>query len=208
MRSRYSKRSITITRSAPSIFALAAANCPTGTAPQIAITSPRLISQNSAPMYPVGKMSDRNSTDSSGMPFSILIGPDVGERDAYVLGLPAGEAARQVRVAEDPRGRMAEHLLGEPCVRIRVLAQRVQLVLARVAVAARDRERHDDAVADLEVRDGLALFDDLAHELVTEDVAALHRRDVAVEKVEVRAADRGRGDADDRVAVVQDRRVG
>src|SRR5437660_1751367 len=35
---------------------------------------------------------------------------DVGERHARVLGLSAGEAAGEVRVAEDPRRREAEHL--------------------------------------------------------------------------------------------------
>jgi hypothetical protein len=64
-----------ITRSAPSIRALAIANWPTGPAPQTAITSPRLMSHISAPMYPVGKMSERKSTFSSGRSSSILSGP-------------------------------------------------------------------------------------------------------------------------------------
>ena len=76
------------------------------------------------------------------------------------------------------------------------------------AVAAGDRERHDHAVADLQVLDLRADLDDLAHELVAEDVALLHRRDEAVVEVQVRAADRRRGDPDDRVARVQDLRVG
>jgi hypothetical protein len=46
-----------------------------------------------------------------------------------------------------------------------------------------------------EVLDAAAGLDDLAHELVAEDVALLHRRDVAVVEVQVRAADRRRGDA-------------
>ena len=76
------------------------------------------------------------------------------------------------------------------------------------AVAAGDRERDDDAVADLEVVHAAADLDDLAHELVPEDVALLHRRDVAVVEVQVGAADRGRRDPHDRVAVVEDLRVG
>ena len=47
-------------------------------------------------------------------------------------------------------------------------------------------------------------LDDLAHELVAHDVALLHRRHVAVEQVQVGAADRGRGDPHDRVAAVED----
>src|ERR687883_349785 len=50
-------------------------------------------------------------------------------------------------------------------------------------------------------------LDDFPHELVPEDVALFHRRDVAVVEMEVRAADRGGGDLHDRVAVVQDLRV-
>ena len=41
----------------------------------------------------------------------------------------------------------------------------------------------------LQLRDGAADLDDLAHRLVAEDVARLHRRQVAVEEVQVRAAD-------------------
>ena len=51
-------------------------------------------------------------------------------------------------------------------------------------------------------------LDDLAHELVAEDVALLHRRDEAVVEVQVGAADRRRGDLHDGVAPVQDLRVG
>ena len=60
---------------APSRYALAMASRPTGPAPQTATTSPDLMSHISAPMYAVGKMSDRNSTWSSLRSFSILIGP-------------------------------------------------------------------------------------------------------------------------------------
>jgi hypothetical protein len=95
-----------------------------------------------------------------------------------------------------------------PRVRVRVLAQRVHLGLARLARTARDRERHHDAVADLEVSHRRADVDDLAHELVAEDVAFLHRRYEAVVEVEIRAADRGRRDLHDRVARVEDLRIG
>jgi hypothetical protein len=133
-----------------------------------------------------------------------LDGPDVGERHARELGLPARVAAQHVRVAEDARRRVAPHLLGHPRVGVRVLAQREELLRAHVAGATRDRERHDHAVADLEVLHRGPDLDDLAHELVAQDVALLHRRHEAVVEVEIRAADRGRGDADDGVAGVQD----
>ena len=51
-------------------------------------------------------------------------------------------------------------------------------------------------------------LDDLAHELVAEHVALAHRRDEAVVEVQVRPADRGGRDPHDRVARVQDVRVG
>src|SRR6185369_6091606 len=83
-----------------------------------------------------------------------------------------------------------------------------ELALAEEAAAAGDGEGDDHAVAEREVLDLAAELDDLAHELVAQDVPLLHGGDVAVVEVEVRAADRGRGDADDGVAPVQDRRVG
>ena len=90
-----------------------------------------------------------------------------------------------------PGRRVAPQLLGHPRVGVGVLAQRVQLLLAEAAVAAGDGERHDDAVADLQVLDRRPDLDDLAHELVAEDVALLHRRDEAVVEVQIGAADRG-----------------
>ena len=55
MRSRSGKRSMAMTRSAPSRNALLMANWPTGPQPQTATVSPGLMSQFSAAMYPVGK---------------------------------------------------------------------------------------------------------------------------------------------------------
>jgi hypothetical protein len=105
---------------------------------------------------------------------------------------------------------VAEHLLRDARVRVGVLTARVELCRAGVAGAARDGERDDDPVADTRFRllDPGPDLDDLAHELVAHDVAVLHRRDVPVEQVQVRPADRGRGDPDDRVAPVEDSRVG
>ena len=66
---------MTTTRWAPSRNALAAANCPTGPAPQTAIVSPSLMSHISAPIHPVGKMSVRNRTCSSLRWLGTFIGP-------------------------------------------------------------------------------------------------------------------------------------
>ena len=132
---------------------------------------------------------------------------DVGKRDARVFRLAAGIAAVHVRVAEQARRGIAVELLRHPRIRIRVVAQRPELLLAEVAAAARDGERHHDAIADLQPRVVLADLDDLAHELVAEHVALLHRRDVAVVDVQIGAADRRRRDLDDGVARIEDDRV-
>ena len=51
-------------------------------------------------------------------------------------------------------------------------------------------------------------LDDFAHELVAEHVALLHRRDIAVVDVQVGSADRRRRHLDDRVARIEDDRIG
>src|SRR6185295_1798676 len=103
---------------------------------------------------------------------------------------------------EDAGGRVPPHLLRHPLVRVRVLAQRVQLALARRADAAGDGEGYDDPITDLELLHAASHLDDLAHELVAKDVTALHRRDEAVIKMQIRAADRGRRDLHDRVLLI------
>ena len=126
---------------------------------------------------------------------------DVGERHARVLGLAAGEAAEHVRVAEDAARRVAPRA-SRPSTRWGSSSRTARSGLRWQAqqCAAGDREGHDDAVADLQVRHRRPDLDDLAHELVAEDVALLHRRDEAVVEVQIGAADRGRGDLHDRVA--------
>ena len=61
---------------------------------------------------------------------------------------------------------------------------------------------HDDAVAALDAGHARAGVLDDAHELVAEDVAVLHARDLAAVDVQVGAADGGGGDAQDDVVVV------
>ena len=90
----------------------------------------------------------------------------IGERHAHVLGLPAGITAGQV-LAEQSRGRMAEHLVGEMLLAIGALADREVAAPALLAFAADDGEGHDDAVADLELAvDPAADLDDLSHHFV------------------------------------------
>src|SRR5207249_11499783 len=79
---------------------------------------------------------------------------------------------------------------------------------AHGALAAGDREGDYDPVAGLDALHPRARLDDLAHELVPEDVAALHGRHEAVVQMEIGAADRGGCDPDDRVPRVEDLGIG
>jgi hypothetical protein len=133
----------------------------------------------------------------------------VGERHAQVLGLPALVAAGQVGVAEQAGRGVPEDLVGQILVAVGRLAHRVVAAVALVALAAGDRERDDDAVADLELALGLGPdLDHLAHRLVAHHVAALHAGHEAVEEVQVGAADRRARDLHDRVARVFDLGIG
>jgi hypothetical protein len=88
------------------------------------------------------------------------------------------------------------------------LALRLQPLDAREALPARDVERDHHPIAGLDVRDlGAGLLDD-PHRLVAENVALLEERAHDLVEVEVRAADAGRGNSDNRVGGLLDRRVG
>ena len=79
--------------------------------------------------------------------------------------------------------------------------------LAESAAATRGDARDQDVVSNLKVGDGRARLDDGADGLVAEDGTGLNRRDVALEDVEVAAADRRKIDLDDRVSRELNRRV-
>src|ERR1051325_3189537 len=96
-----------------------------------------------------------------------------------------------MRITKDPGGRMTKHLLRHPRVWIRVFTQRKHLFLAEETVAAGNRKRHDDAVANIQVGHFSPHLDYFAHEFMTEDIAALHRRNKTVVEVQIRSADRG-----------------
>lgn len=100
------------------------------------------------------------------------------------------------------------NLVGEILIAVGALADREIAPLALVALAADDREGHDDAVADLEFLVLRAHLDHVAHELVAHDVAGLHTRNKCIVEVEVGAADRGARDLDDGIARMLDPRIG
>src|SRR4051812_10966712 len=103
---------------------------------------------------------------------------------------------------------MAEHLVGEGLVAIGPLANRVVLPPALLALAAGDGERHDHAIAGLELAITRTHLDHLAHEFVADDVARLHAHHEAVVEVEVGAANGAARHPDDRIARLLDDRIG
>src|SRR3546814_7832761 len=104
---------------------------------------------------------------------------------------------------------MAHHQLGRVArlARVAVVARAILLPLAKEALATADREGDDDALPLLQCRTG-AGFDDIPHELVPDDIACAHTGDIAVVEMEVRTADRGRGDTQDRIARIDDFGIG
>ena len=68
-------------------------------------------------------------------------------------------------------------------VAVAALAHREVAALALIALAADDRERHNDAVANFQRLIVAADLDDFAHEFVAHDVAGLHAGHEAVEQM-------------------------
>jgi hypothetical protein len=132
----------------------------------------------------------------------------MGHRHAHIFGLAACVTAGQVGVAEQAGRRVAELLGRHRRVAIGALANGIIAELAPPALAAIDIEGNDDPIALPELRMSRAGLDHLAHELVTEDVAALHRRHQAIHQMKVRAADRAARHLDDDVARLLDFRIG
>ena len=193
-----------ITRSAPSRKALLIANCPTGPQPQI---GDRLAAFEVAEIggHEAGREDVRQKQDLLvAQALRHLDRADVGVGHAQVLRLATGIAAEHVGIAEQAGRRMSPQLLGHLVIRVRALAARKEALLAEEALAAGDRERHHDAVADFELLVFGADLDHLAHGLMAEDVALFHRGHDAVEQMQVRAADGAGRHLDDGIASVLD----
>ena len=92
-------------------------------------------------------------------------------------------------------------------IRIGVVAGRPDLLLAKLAIPACDREWHDHSIAPLKVRYAFSGFLDNSHELVPENVAFFHGRDEPIEQMKIRSANGSAGDFDDGVVRIQDRRI-
>src|SRR5581483_11989492 len=121
-------------------------------------------------------------------------------RHAQVFGLSARHLTMQLGVAEQRRAiAVFAHLRG--------FALRVELPIAHPATSAGDPERHDNAIAGLDLRHLAADFLDNAHRFVTDDVALFQKRSQYAVKMQIRTADRGGGDAHDRVGGMLDFRI-
>src|ERR1041384_140468 len=96
----------------------------------------------------------------------------VGERHAQIFGLTAGIAARQVRIAEQPRSRVPERGIRELPIAIGPLADREVAAPTLLAFATGDRKGDQDAVPDAQrTVDAAPNLDDFAHRLMAHDIA-------------------------------------
>jgi hypothetical protein len=94
------------------------------------------------------------------------------------FGLPSGDGPVEFGVAEQS-GTRAE------LVNLCRLALRLETERAHEATAARNVERHDDAIADGDRGDVSADFAHDAHRLVAKDVALRHERSEHLIEVEI-----------------------
>ena len=76
-------------------------------------------------------------------------------------------------------------------------------MLAEVTLAARNGERHDDAIAFLDTTDLRTGVDHLTHKFVTKNITGLQGGDVAVIKMEIGAADGRAGNAHNSIAWIE-----
>ena len=175
-----------MTSAAPMSLAPAVAHRPIGPCAKTTTVSPIRTLPDSAPEKPVEAMSASRTTCSSVSAVGDLGQVGLRVRDEQVLGLRAVD-----RVAEAPA---ADRLVAAAVTALGRLADE-----AGVALAARRDRADEDAVADLVADDaGTELVDD-ADRLVADDEPGLDRV-LALQDVDVGAADRRQRDADDRLA--------
>ncbi len=134
---------------------------------------------------------------------------DIGIGYANIFGLPTGIAPCKMGVAKGGAHRVTHQQLGG-IARFRwiaVIAGAVLLLLAEEALPAADRERNHDALAFFQGGSG-ADFDDFAHKFMADNVARAHAGNIAVVEMKIGAADGGRGNAEDRIARIDDFGIG
>src|SRR4051812_28346438 len=121
-----------------------------------------------------------------------------------VLGVRTRITAERMRVAVDSGGGITKHRLLHFRIRVGVVAQRPEIMLAVPAFPAADKRRNDNTVSLLYFLDFAADIYHLTHELVADHIALSHRGDVAVNEMQIRPAGGGHADAQDGVMGVND----
>ena len=178
---RLASRSIAMILAAPYRPAVAITASPTGPAPITATTSPGLTCPYWTPISnPVGRMSLSSTPCWFVTPGGHLVHGGLGIRHAHVLGLRAVD-----QVAEDP---------ADPGRSLVAQAVRENALLAEAAVTTGLDARDDHVVADGELGHRAAHLGDDADALVTENPARRDGRNVALQDVQIGAADRRRVD--------------
>jgi hypothetical protein len=131
----------------------------------------------------------------------------IGIGHAYILCMCSCVSSEGMRVAVDASSRIAEDWCLEFRIGIRVVAERVEIVLAIPAGSADDERGNDDAVASLHFLDFWTNLHDLTHELMTDNVSVAHRWEIAIDEVEVRAACCRHCDLQDGIMWIHDFRI-
>jgi hypothetical protein len=116
------------------------------------------------------------------------------------IPLGPGVAAKHVAESEQASGGLTHGLCSHFGIGVGTVATGKKALLAEPALPAANGKGNDDAIADLEIFDFGAQFNNLAHVLVAENVTPLHRWLVTVDEVKVRPTDGAGADLDDRIA--------
>ena len=103
---------------------------------------------------------------------------------------------------------MSPQRLGFFVIGVGAFTAREKPSLAEEALATGNGERDNDTVADFQRFVVATDFNDFPHVFVAQNVALAHRRDDAIENMQVGATDRACGDLDDRVSRMLYFRVG
>src|ERR1700722_11453285 len=110
--------------------------------------------------------------------------------------------------AEKAGGRVPHHLARFFSVRIRRVAAGIELLATEKTVTASDDERHHNSISFFKLPDRATYLDNDTHRLVAKHIALLHSPHKTVIKMEIRPADRGRSDLDNRVGRFLDLGIG
>ena len=103
---------------------------------------------------------------------------------------------------------MPHRLAGHLRIRVRSVAAGKERLFAKETASAKNRKWDNDSIAYFERRHSATNLLDESHGFVPENVAALHCRHIAVEKVQIGIANAAARDFDDRVARILNLRVG